>query len=555
MRVPVIIIPFILLVLITSPAYAKNQDEKGDELTKEINTTTSNYLRSFTLAQRGDFDAATKTNFRILFSEDAKHYFFIPGTPFYLSNVGLETYMDQMREVFEEYSLQARYHTPTFVIDTIVYMPEQNLHEAIVYLSSDIILYSKLDFSSDTTFTVDLLLTIHAMEQDGEVSAKIANVESRDPLFYELTFIFLHINREPFGRQEIQFSYLDPVHGMKVNRKRFTDETGKVSISSVPASAKVEIALPGNHKLISDGFYTAEQWATLPPELYIETVESNWLRLIDFYQNNLKARSTLQVGFNKGIISSTPSFSPNAALTQSLENQNTDAQQQTTFYLSYSYSILQRNSYEILIGTGLTYTSFTISTSIGSLKQLFTEMTDKDQDEFDLTIIGNSVAETYEYSSAGLPLLLTYRHFLNNRYMHSLDITAAATYYFSDAFALDYDLRQTSRGYYPKYGLNFVDIPAYGFITDSQVNDTKELVNHEPFSFGIQLSGNIPLFNPSIMLQPSVFYDHMRISGSGELHDPELNNGEDTYKYAPAIGSDGFNLSSLRLGIGIIYVP
>ncbi len=555
MRVPVILIPFMLLILSTSTAYAENQDEKDDQLTKEINTTTSNYLRSFTLAQRGNFDAATKTNFRILFSEDAKHYFFIPGTPYYMSSVGLETYVGQMREVFYEYSLQARYHTPTFVIDTVVYIPEQNLHEAKVYLSSDIILYSKLDFSSDTTFTVDLLLTIHAMDQDGKVSAKIVNVESRDPLFYELTFILLHINREPFGRQEIQFSYLDPVHGMKVHRKRFTDETGKVSISSVPASATVEIALPENHKLISEGFYTAEQWAALPPELYIETVESNWLRLIDFYQNNLKDRSTLQVGFNNGIIISTPSFSPNAALTQSLENQNIDTQQQKTFYLSCSYSILQRNSYEILIGTGFTYTSFTINTSIGLLKQLFTGMTDKDKDEFDLTIIGNSVAETYEFSSAGLPLLLTYRHFLNNRYMHSLDITAAATYYFSDALALDYDLRQTSTGYYPKYGLNFVNIPEYGFINDSQVNDTKELVNYEPFSFGIQLSGNIPLFNPSIMFQPSVFFNHISISGSKELHDPNSNNGEDIYKYAPAIGSDGFNLGSLLLGIGIIYVP
>lgn len=505
------------------------------------------YVDLFSLSDNAEgYHPSYENRFIDLFEEDARLLNYFPGTRGFFSEVTIEQYIEIVKEILEDRIIQPGVFD--YEIDKIEWDSQSDKYKSLVSLEKEIAIFKKDSESILGERLIVFEVSLHfiiSVDREGS-TAKISGISREMLPMVDLEFMLLGPDREPMGRKPVGFKYSDH-NGAWITRQRYSSNSGNLFISYLPAEARIQISPPEGYSFIFPETRTASEWARIP--------ESYRILLISPEKKLLPKSKQSAIGFGANVFFLTGNGSFNTNLIQVQENQDTRLTQNLRLYLNYSYLFLNRPNYGLSIGAGLEHASMRILSEIDHAFQEFPDQVDRDNDIFNLQIIGEDIREEYIITIQSVPVFLSWQFYVNHNLLKKIAVTPKFNYFLSKRAEYSFSLTQTTRGYYPQYGIVLQGVSDYQFLNRVPVSKAftrVESSRNRNFSYGGELVFTFNLLRDFLFLNYAIGYENML---AGQMREDYMltKNPDLGYLYNPSLTTGKMYFHQFKMGLGLVY--
>ncbi len=514
------------------------------DVEKEVRKLTEKYIETFTLSDfDGNYSPAHDSIFQSLFAENAVITNFLPGTLSYRRNISVDSYRQLLRSYFDNQRVSYTGRADIHYTEALDKSVSSDLLRFETKLSTSLIIYSN-DFESSIDLNLKQILLIEVNLK--EETFEIVSVLDASPVFVDLDFYVIDTNRKPLSGVAINFSYDDQSGQNTITRKRQTDESGRLSISYIPVDKMIHILADGYSLLLED-MLTGRQWYELPPAQRILFLKEE--------QDESRIKRWIRAGYWQDFFMQNEVYHQNHGFL--INNQDMSFDRSHGVFFNVAIELLSRNQNALFVGTGIEYMEGSFHTIIESAEQIFNQMSDQDEDAFDLIILAENIHESYTYQSLGVPLLFGYRYYNGQKRLHSIELSAKFIYVFVNDLSYQAHLTQETMGDYEQYGLILSRLPSYYFdhyIIEEDSPIIGEFSNSLDYSFELQIAANFRLSGNSLFLQPSITYHLSQFGRKEPNYISPVNQIENMhYYYNPSLSGFTFFQGVIGFGISLLW--
>ncbi len=509
-------------------------------LNSEIRNLTLNYLEWYTLSGfDGRYNTCVEKKFQTLFSEDAVHFNFLPGTRYYLSETSIDNYIEGFKEIYQSYIIYPG--VSDYNVEEVIKPFPLDIYQVKVSLTNNLHIYSNEDLD---TVNISLLLEIYADLTTN--TFEVIKVSDNSGDFESLNFKLIDFERKPVKGIPVFFSYSSPSDKKVITRKRYSDIDGRIKISTIPGNVSLIINAPKGYSFSFREERTVAEWNNIPENERLLFIQKD--RLSGFYN-----RSWVQAGINHGIFVNDLFFRVNGDFSQKKQFNYTSLN--PGFSFNYAFKFINKESFGIAVGTGINYSSLSFDSNVEFYEKSFSLEVEAEEGAYGLPVSGSNLQERYFYESWNIPVFLTFRYKTNKKLLAAIDFTARLSYYLTQSLSYESVLLK------PGVNQTYLHKPSI------DINDNNHQVNSNiaydgshfignikqeyPVSYGAMLTFNIPVIYRIISIQASFGYQLLFLGddSGGTL---DNNIARDYDYYSPTLGYGANYIGILGADLGLI---